>query len=247
MEVVLENPKLLKKSMEVISELVGEGTFVFKKDYLELVALNSNNVLMVIFRLLKTNFEKYSIEKDIKISLSLENFYEVLKSCDESFRLKLIVDEHKLKIISGDREKNTKEFELSLIEFSDENLQQVPKLDFPVSIVTESQVFTKTIGDLSFIEKGILFKAKNKDFSVQGKTNSMSGKIELTDNIDISVSGDKEYESSYSMEYLKKFLKCDRIVKEVGINFGHDYPLKIEYKIIDKLLLTFILAPRGED
>jgi DNA polymerase III sliding clamp (beta) subunit (PCNA family) len=101
MELVLENPQLLKKSIEIISDIVLEGTFVFKQDYMELVALNSNNVVMVIFRLLSTNFEKYEVTEDQKISLSLEHFSNVLKSCDDKSKLSLIVkDNSKLKIVS---------------------------------------------------------------------------------------------------------------------------------------------------
>jgi proliferating cell nuclear antigen len=247
MEVVLEKPDLLKKSIEVISDLVSEGTFVFKKDYLELVALNSNNIVLVVYRLLATNFESYKVDEEVKISLSLSNFNEILKSCDDKFKLKLIVDNGRLIIISGDIEKNAKKFELSLIEFDNENLQKIPTLDFPLNILVNSQILTKAINDLNFIEGGLTFNAKNKKFSIIGRTSSMSGDIDLSERVDINVKDDKEYSSKYPIEYLKKFIKCDKIVRDVSINFGTEYPLKLEYKIMDRLLLSFILAPRGED
>lgn len=247
MEIILENPVLLKKSMEVVSELVMEGTIVFKPDYMELVALNSNNVVMVIFRLLSTNFESYKIEEDVQISLSLEHLSNVLKSCDDKSRLTLIVgDNNKLKIVSGG--KNKKEFELSLIEFNDENIQKIPELKFPIKIVSSSSTFTQATNDLSFLEEGVTFSVKGGVFSMSGKTNSMSGKIDLTDEIDVKVDDkSKEYESRYSMDYLKKFIKAEKIVGTCELSFSSDYPLKIEYKIVDKLLLGFILAPRGEE
>ena len=157
MELILENAKLFKKSMEIISDIVLEGTFVFKQDYMELVALNSNNVVMVIFRLLSTNFEKYEVEEDKQISLSLEHLSQVLKSCDESGKLTLKIDDNgKLELISEG--KNKKEFALSLIEFNDDNLQKIPNLSFPVKIVSSSANFTNAISDLSFIEEGVKLK-----------------------------------------------------------------------------------------
>lgn len=247
MELILENPSLLKKSMEIISDIVLEGTFVFKPDYMELVALNSNNVVMVIFRLLSTNFEKYEIKENFQISLSLEHFSDVLKRCNEKTKLILKVDQdaNKLKIVSEG--KNRKEFELSLIDFNDENLQKVPNLDFPLKIVTSSSNFTNAINDLSFLESGVSFKITNKKFSIDGKTNSMSGKIEFDEDIDIKTESTKDMHCRYSIEYLKKFIKADKIVNNVEMGFNDDYPLKIEYKLVDKLLLGFILAPRGED
>lgn len=245
MELILENPALFKKSMEIISDLVIEGTFVFKPDYLELVALNSNNVVMVIFRLLSTNFTKYDIKEETKISLSLEHLSNVLKSCDDKAPLTLIIEENnKLKIVSEG--KNKKEFELSLIEFSDDNLQKVPSLEFPVKMILSSSNFTSAITDLGFLEEGVNFKVEEKVFTMEGKTNTMAGKIDFKDNISIE-SDNKEYNCRYSMDYLKRFTKAEKIVNNVELSFHNDYPLKVEYKILDKLLLGFILAPRGED
>ncbi len=247
MELVLENPVLLKKSMEIISDIVLEGTFVFKQNYMELVALNSNNVVMVIFRLLSTNFVKYEVEEDQKLTLSLEHFSNVLKSCEDKAKLSLISnDGNKLKVISEG--KNKKEFELSLIDFADENLQKVPSLTFPVKIVSSANNLTNAINDLSFLEdEGVSFKLKKKLFSIEGKTNSMAGKINFDENVDVMVEDEKEYVCRYSIDYLKKFIKSEKIVNTVELSFSNDYPLKIEYKIVDKLLLGFILAPRGED
>ena len=248
MELILENPTLLKKSMEIISDIVLEGTIVFKPDYLELVALNSNNVVMVIFRLLRTNFESYDVKEDTQISLSLEHLSNVLKSCDDKANLVLNVDDssNRLKITSLG--KNKKEFELSLIDYTDENLQKVPDLKFPIKIVSSASGFTSSINDLGFLEEGVGVKVENGNFSMEGKTNSMAGKIDFTTDVDVSVEDKtKTYESRYSMDYLKKFIKADKIVNTVELSFNSDYPLKVEYKIVDRLLLGFILAPRGEE
>lgn len=246
MELILENPTLLKKSIEIISDLVLEGTFVFKQDYMELVALNSNNVVMVIFRLLSTNFEKYDISEEKQISISLEHLNNILKSCDEKAQLILIIEnDTKLKIIS--KGKNKKEFQLSLIDYNNENIQKVPNLSFPIKIITSSSGLTTAINDLGFLDEGVNFKIDSHVFSIEGKTNTIAGKIDFKENIDIKLETEKNYNCKYSIDYLKKFTKADKIVNNVEISFNNDYPLKIEYKIIDKLLLGFILAPRGED
>ena len=51
---------------------------------------------MVIFRLLSTNFEEYSIKENIQISLSLEHLSNVLKSCDDKAKLKLEILDKKV-------------------------------------------------------------------------------------------------------------------------------------------------------
>lgn len=246
MEIVISNPSLLKKSMEIVGDIVMEGTFVFKKDYVELIALNPNNVVMIIFRLLSTNFEKYEIEENQKISLNLENLSSVLKKCDDNSKLVLKNDNgSKLSITSEG--KNKKDFELSLIEISEENLQNIPNLTFKAKINLQSQEFTKSINDLDFADNGIRFMIKEKNFTIEGKNNSMSGKIDFKEDVNIEMEEEQDINCLYSVDYLKKFIKAEKLTKEVDINFNSSYPLKIEYKILDKLLLSFILAPRDED
>ena len=38
-----------------------------------------------------------------------------------------------------------------------------------------------------------------------------------------------------------------KLSDEVVIQFNKDYPLKLEYKSVDKVMLSFILAPRVEN
>ena len=47
------------------------------------------------------------------------------------------------------------------------------------------------------------------------------------------------------MEYLQKMIKAAKITDKAILNFGNDYPLKLDFKtpIIE---LSFILAPRVE-
>ncbi|MCK5107122.1 MAG: hypothetical protein KAQ83_00160, partial [Nanoarchaeota archaeon] len=55
--------------------------------------------------------------------------------------------------------------------------------------------------------------------------------------------------SKYSIEYLKKMINGSKISGDgnVLIQFNKDYPLKLEYKTINKVQITFILAPRVEN
>ena len=63
-----------------------------------------------------------------------------------------------------------------------------------------------------------------------------SGDIEITTNEDIN--------AKYSIEYLKKLIKGGKLSDKVVIRWNTDYPLKLEYNVLDKLALSFILAPR---
>ena len=38
-----------------------------------------------------------------------------------------------------------------------------------------------------------------------------------------------------------------KLTDRVSLHFNNDYPLKLEYKAVDKLMLSFILAPRVDN
>jgi hypothetical protein len=42
-------------------------------------------------------------------------------------------------------------------------------------------------------------------------------------------------------------MAAGKIADDVTIQFNKDYPLKLEYKAVDKIFLSFILAPRVEN
>ncbi|MBS3164526.1 DNA polymerase sliding clamp, partial [Candidatus Woesearchaeota archaeon] len=53
--------------------------------------------------------------------------------------------------------------------------------------------------------------------------------------------------SKYSVEYLKKMVPAAKLADSVQIKFSQDYPLMLDYKVIDKVSLSFILAPRVDN
>ena len=63
----------------------------------------------------------------------------------------------------------------------------------------------------------------------------------------IDASGNDEIRSKYSVEYLKKMIAGSKIADEVKIQFNKDYPLQLEFKSVDKAMLSFILAPRVDN
>ena len=58
---------------------------------------------------------------------------------------------------------------------------------------------------------------------------------------------DVKIKSKYSIEYLNKMIGGSKLSDSVTLQLNNDYPLKIEYKAIDKVDLAFILAPRVEN
>ena len=139
---------------------------------------------------------------------------------------------------------STKKFELALLDI-DEKEQNIPNLKFNAKVETNALMFNEAIEDMDIIGDSLSFNVDPDKFIVQSEGNVSAGRVEISsgDNTNIELVG-SPVSSRYSIEYLKKIMKGSKLANNVVLEFGQDYPLKTNYTIIDKLTLSFILAPR---
>ena len=247
MRLTLAEPGLLKESISVISDLVNEARFKVTPDAIEMVAMDPANVAMVVFKLLSSTFTEYDVKKDIEIAINLSNLKQVLRRASPKDMLTLEMDDdNRLKIEL--RSNTTRTFYLPLIDL-EEKEQKVPDLKFPITIKTSSSIFNEAIADVDVVGESVAFIAEPKKFSLHAEGDLNQARIEIKEDetTKISTSNDDKVRAKYSIEYLKKMINGSKLSDEVTISFNKDYPLKIDYKTVDKVMLSFILAPRVEN
>lgn len=247
MRLTLAEPKYLKESISIISDLVNEARFKVNKEAIELVAMDPANVAMVIFKLLSSSFTEYDVKKDVEIAINLSNLKQIMRRAKPNDMLTLELDpENRLKIqLKGT---NLRTFNLPIIEL-DEKEQKIPDLKFPVTIKLPSEILNDAVEDVDVVAESVTFIAEPKKFAVNAEGDLSQAKIEVkeSENTKIKVDGSEKVKAKYSVEYLKKMISGSKIADEVSIYFNKDYPLKLEYKTVDKVMLSFILAPRVEN
>ena len=247
MRLTLADPTYLKESISIISDLVNEARFKITPDAIELVAMDPANVAMVVYKLLSSSFTEYDVKKDIEIAINLSNFKQILRRASSRDMLTLELDaDNRLKIEL--RSSTTRTFNMPTIEL-EEKEQKVPDLKFPVSIRTSSSVLNEAIADVDVVGESVAFIAEPKKFTLQAEGDLSQAKIEIKEDEEtkISTHTDEKVKAKYSIEYLKKMINGSKLSDEVVIQFSKDYPLKLEYKSVDKVMLSFILAPRVEN
>lgn len=247
MRLTLAESRLLKESIGIISELVSEVNFKIDKDKIEIIAVDPANVVMVVFKLLGSAFIEYDVKKSCNIAVSLDSLKQILRRIKPTDTLTLELDEEKNRlrvILKGDSHRT---FNLSLIDIEDRE-QKVPVLDFPVKVQINSQVFEDAIEDVSIVAESVALNAAKDRFFIESEGNFSDANVELRKDEDtlIELMGDS-VRAKYSIEYLKKIVKGGKLADKATIQFNKDYPLKIEYKVLNKLDLAFILAPRVDN
>jgi proliferating cell nuclear antigen len=253
MKLVLADSRLLKDAIAIISELVTEARFSVSKEAVTLVALDPATVAMVDFKLLASAFSEYDIGSGEDISLNLMNLKQVLRRAGSGDSLLLETQENKLKIVI--KGASTRTFHLPLIEV-EEGRRQIPKIDYAVTVTTTSQQLADAIDDADIVAESVAFTAKEKLFSIIAEGDLSKVNIDIPQDEDTkivledSVSGQPvkaPVKARYSIEYLKKMVQGAKLSDKVSAQFRTDHPLRLEYKTLNKVSLTFILAPRVEN
>ncbi|MBU0536133.1 MAG: proliferating cell nuclear antigen (pcna) [Nanoarchaeota archaeon] len=245
MKLSLAEPKYLKDSISIISELVNEARFRINSDAIELIAMDPANVAMVIFKLLSSSFVEYDVKEPVDVAINLSNLKQILRRASPTDTVTLELEESKLKVVFNGA--TTRTFYLPIIDVEDKE-QKVPELNFGVSIQTGSEVLIQAIDDVDIIGESVAFISEPSKLTIQAEGDLSKASIEITENENtkFSMHTKEKMKSKYSIEYLKKMVMAGKLAPNVVIHFNKDYPLKLDYKIIDKLNISFILAPRVE-
>ncbi|MFH0977819.1 MAG: proliferating cell nuclear antigen (pcna) [Candidatus Woesearchaeota archaeon] len=245
MKLTLAEPKYLRDSVLIISELVNEVRFKITAQAIELVAMDPANVAMVIYKLFSSCFTEYDVKKPTEIAINLSNLKQILKRIGPNDTITIeVTNENKLQIqIRGG---STRTFSVPIIDF-EEKEQKIPDLNFGTTITTPCSVFNSAIEDAGIVAESVTFIADDKKFTIQAEGDLSKAKIEIKgDDTKIAAKTKDTIKAKYSIEYLKKMLGGSKLAENVEISFSNDYPLKLEYKVIDRIQLGFILAPRVE-
>src|SRR3989344_8817911 len=245
----LDDISLLKESIGAISDIIDECEMKIKHTGIQITASDRAVVAVVDFFLSKDAFKEYNVDTEVNIGINIVNFIQILKRAMPDDKLRLKLEENKLKIIfSGP---STRSFTMPLIDVSKEEAPDMKKLEagFSATFNVNTSVLNSGIEDAELITDSVVFTLRKDQLAMKAEGDSSSAHLELPSGgeslkiIDIG----EPVRARYSIDYLKKMLKPKKISETINAQMATDYPLKLEYNIPTKLRLSFILAPRVEE
>lgn len=246
MKLTLADATYLKDSISIISDLVNEARFKVTKNGLELVAMDPANVAMVLYKLLASAFTEYDVEQETTIAINLGNLKQILRRAKASDVLSLEVAENKLNITL--RSGSTRTFSIPILD-TEEKAERIPNLTFPVVVQLPSHALNDAIEDADIAGESVSLIAEPEKFSILAEGDVSKAHVEITasEETKIKTQSPAKIRSKYSIEYLKKMIAGVKLSPTVTVSFNQDYPLKIDYAVVDRVSLSFILAPRVEN
>lgn len=245
----LQDVSLVRDNLDAVSSMITEGTFEISKDGLKLVAMDSASVAMVILKILPSAFLDFHCKEESKMTISITNFVTILKRARANDQIVLELDENRLKItMKGDF---TRTFIVPLID-SAGTVQKVPELSFKSKIVLSASALKDGIKDAQMVSDCVIFETNPLAFIIRSSGDMNETKMELTKdspsmnsmNLTEGMEAGKLLKSKYAIDYIDKMLKGTKSMDNITLQFSNDYPMKLDHTVIDKLQLSFILAPR---
>lgn len=242
---VIDTPDLLKDSIIAVSALLNEAIFRVTKNGIELRAMDSANVSMVDMKLLASAFRSFETDKDLEIAVNIGDLTSVLKRAKATDTITLELKDSQLRVdLSGSTKRN---FDIPLLDIKQEH--KSPSLDFPVSIKLKTETLEDGISDAEVVSDAIVLEADQDIFIMRAEGDNRKAELRLEKGNEalIELKAKDRVKSTFPLDYLKKFIKAGKLSPEATLHLGNEYPMKLDFKVLDKLQLSFILAPRIEN
>jgi len=245
---VLDDVSLLRDSLDAVSNFINEGTFKVSSNGLSLVAMDPANVAMVLYDLLASAFVEYEATGSVDLTVNVPYLVSILKraTVGDSVEFKLLDGANALTIrMTGD---STRTFTLPLLEAHGGVVKPPEKLKdgFKAEVEVESATMREGAKDALMVSDCVMLTCDKTNFVMKAlsDTNEVNLKLGKDSPSLLKLDSSEAVKSKYSLEYFDKMMKVSKVAKTVVMRFANNYPLKLDYTAMDKLKLSFILAPR---
>ncbi|GAI73811.1 unnamed protein product, partial [marine sediment metagenome] len=165
----LENPGLLSRVIEIISELVTEVRIKVTEFGMSITAIDPANVALVGFRLPRNSFSQFETDNEV-LGVNLDDLKRILKRCGIGSSLILEKRENLLNIQILDRIKRN--FTLNLIEIESEDIDfnsKIERMEFVSHVELSSIDLTSSIEDCIVVSDACSFIIDYGKFIIEAK------------------------------------------------------------------------------
>lgn len=273
--VTMDDAKVFKSVIDVISFLIDETYIKFSKECVKINAMDSSHVAMLISRFPKALFSGYeynSKNKEVKVGINVGDFNKILQRAKSSdtITLKHEGDENNELVIQMTSPKSTRKFKLKGKAVSDFNHDEDKQLElfgeqirekFTVSFDADGDLMNEIISDaaiMSDLVKITVNEEKKLLFTANSETGDLETEIDLsTDGENWSWNADVKEAAGgmYSISFLENLIKVRSVVDIFRLFIGESVPLGItsQFKTADDVpdneagTIDCFLAPRVED
>ncbi len=239
---------LLQDSMKTVSDLISEGLFQLKDDGIKLVAADPAMVALVDFKLEADVFDEYELEEETKVGLNLENLYSILRRANSSDRIVLEMEEDDSKFYITIENSSTRNFSLPILNLSEDDIPSTEDLEYSFSAELEASVIESAVKDALVVGDSVVIESDNSGISISSEGDQSNVDFQIDKDAEGVLDFDgSESRSMFSLDYLNNMIGAKSLSETVTVSIGDDFPMRLDFEVPDKAMLSFVLAPRIEE
>ncbi len=242
----LPEPKLFRTGIEALSKLITDAQFIISpEEGMKLIAMDPSNIAMVIWKILPSAFSEFDVPEETKIGVNMSQINPIVKRIKARDVVTFEIEENIMKIIITGAFKRT--FTIPLLELGEREYPE-PELEFKVKAEIDADVIAETVKDAKIIADALKITAEEDKITMLAEGELSKAIIELTRESPalVSLEVQEPSKASYSIDYLEKIVRTSKVSDILTLQFATDYPARFDFKALERMELTFILAPRLE-
>lgn len=234
--------EIFKRIVEVVSVIVSEVKFNIKEDGFHIKAVDPAHVAMVELNIMPQAFNEYNAE-DTELGVDLDKMESIIRLGKGNDELEATYDEdsERLVIRIGNLVRK-----MTLLDVSTMPDLKMPNLQFPAKVELLADDFLLGIRAAQSVSDYVVLTAEKDSFELSAGTQEEINQRFSKDQL-LSLECKDKARSLFSLDYLSSMMKGIRSGEKLTIFVGKDYPVRIEFEILDgNGSVAYLLAPRTE-
>ena len=234
---------------EALKDILTDVNLLISPDGLKIISMDGSKQAVVNLKLEASKFEIFNCKSSITAGLNMTSLYKIIKSVKNSDIISFYILESsstKLYIEIDNKEKKTNILTVLKLLDIDEDILDIPNIEFDTVKTMPSNDFQSYIRELSIITNKIKLESKDNKFTLSGEGDFAETKINVGDSNTELVDSNVSASGTFYIKYLLLFTKSTNLCTTVEIYLKNNYPLILVYNVANLGKLQYCLAPLVE-
>ena len=234
---------------EALKDILTDVNLQFSNEGIKIISMDGSKQAVVNLRLEASKFEKFYCKNPMHAGLNMTSLYKIIKSVKNSDIISMYINENnttKLNIEIENKEKKTNILTVLKLLDIDEDILDIPNIEFDTVKTMPSNDFQSYVRELSIITNKIKLESYNNTFYMSGEGDFAETKIVIGDSNNIELQNEHNASGIFYIKYLLLFTKSTNLCTTVEIYLKNKFPLILVYNVANLGKLQYCLAPLVE-
>jgi len=230
---------------EALKDILTDVNILINNEGLKIVSMDGSKVAVVHLKLEASKFETFICNKQLNAGVNMASLHKIIKSIKNNDIITFYITENdstKLCIEIENREKKTVILTILKLLDIDEDILEIPNIEFDSVITMPSNDFQSYIRELSIITNKIRIISKDGLFILSGEGDFAKTQIQVGDVNNKQITN-KTATGLFNIKYLLLFIKSTNLCTTVEIYLKNEFPLILVYNVANLGKLKYVLSP----